>query len=65
MPTAFYDEVFALPVACKRSRHRIAASRISEDLEFSEYGRSPRIPAGWYLAPVLLAWPVLLAVLLL
>jgi hypothetical protein len=35
---------------------------LSEDLEFSEYGRSAGIPAGWYLVPGLLITATLMAI---
>jgi len=61
MPTTFYGEVFSFPLA---ARVRRTGRAVSEDLEFSEYGRSAKIPAGWYLAPALLVWPIVLAVAL-
>ncbi len=64
MPTAFYDEVFSVPVARRQPRARAAVRPQTDDLEFSEYGRLASIPAGWYLAPVLVGWIVALAILI-
>jgi len=60
MPTALYDEVYSVPLVRRR---RPALDRQAEDLEFSEYGRSSGIPAGWYLLPGLLITATLVALL--
>jgi hypothetical protein len=36
----------------RRARDRLPELRSQADLEFSEHGRSPRFPPGWYIAPV-------------
>ena len=64
MPTAFYDEVFSVPVTDKKTKFRAERRPPIDDLEFSEYGRSADIPAGWYLAPALLIWPLALLLIL-
>lgn len=62
MPTALYDEIYSVPLA--RHRRRPAApARSNEDLEFSEYGRSSGVPAGWYLLPGLVITAALMALL--
>jgi hypothetical protein len=65
MPTALCEKIFSGPVGCRRPRKKAARRIVSEDLEFSEYARSPRIPAAWYLAPMLLVMPVVLTCCLL
>jgi hypothetical protein len=60
MPTALYDGVFSAPRAQAPAKKRLNAAQ--EELEFSEYGRSPRFGPGWYIVPLLLAWPVLVLV---
>ncbi len=60
MPSAFYDDVFSAPQAERRAKKRLAAAQ--EELEFSEYGRSPRFVPGWYTVPLLLPWAVVLLV---
>jgi hypothetical protein len=62
MPIALYDDVYSVPLAYKRPEPRLVA--MADELEFSEYGRSPVIPAGWYIAPALLIVPAALLLLL-
>jgi len=58
MPTAYYDGLFSAPLAASREKKRLDAAQ--EELEFSEYGRSPKFGPGWYIVPLLLIWPALL-----
>jgi hypothetical protein len=62
MPTVLYDDIYSVPLAYKRRKPRV--SPVADELEFSEYGRSSGIPAGWYLAPALLIVPAALLLLL-
>ena len=52
-----YRHVFDVPVA-RPARKRVIANVFRDrthadliDLEFSEYGRDPRFPAGWFILP--------------
>jgi hypothetical protein len=62
MPTALYDEIYSVPQARKR-RRPVPLGRSNDELEFSEYGRSSAIPAGWYLLPGLVITATLMALL--
>jgi hypothetical protein len=62
MPTALYDKVYSVPLAYKRPKPKL--SELAEEFEFSEFGRSSGIPAGWYLAPALLIIAVVSSFLL-
>lgn len=59
MPTAYYD-AYSAPLAERRAKKQLDAAQ--EELEFSEYGRSPTFGPGWYIVPLLLAWPFVLLV---
>ena len=65
-----YDHIFDVPLAKRgarakpvpeifRRREHVEAA----ELEFSEYGRDPRYPSGWYIVPALLIWAGILAAL--
>jgi hypothetical protein len=62
MPTALYDQIHSVPLSRHRRRPAVPG-RGAEELEFSEYGRSSSIPAGWYLLPGLLITATLVALL--
>ena len=47
-PTAFYDQVYLVPVAQARSRTN---PDDAVDREFGEELRSPNFPSGWFILP--------------
>jgi hypothetical protein len=56
--TYAHDHVFDVPLAGRVRRRRNVADVFRDrahaeliDLEFSEYGRSPRFLPGWYILP--------------
>ncbi len=64
MLTARFDEVFLVPV--RRKPRAKARPRLGhEELEFSEYGRSPGQSAGWVILAVLAFWAAATAFLFL
>ena len=66
-----YSHIFDIPVAKpgpgkRRARHDFRDRKRSDliDLEFSDYGRDPRFPSGWFIVPVLLVASVVALALL-
>jgi hypothetical protein len=66
-----YRHVFDIPVA-RLARKRITANVFRDrahadliDLEFSEYGRNPRFPAGWFILPCVVLGMAIVAALIL
>lgn len=63
MPTAC-GQAFSVPLSRKRPERKTLDKK-AEDLEFSEYGRSPGVPPGWYVLPTFLIGVAVLVLLLL
>ncbi len=70
-----YDHVFDVPPS-KRMKRRVKQGPIARlfcgpenpdlmDLEFSNYGRTPRFPAGWFILPAVVAGMAIVAALIL
>ena len=64
-----YRHVFDIPVSRKREVSAVFRDPAHVSLierEFSNYGRNPRFPAGWYILPaVVTGMAIIVAVLLL
>jgi hypothetical protein len=65
-----YDRVHDVPLAKSPRRRRETAEIFRDrehveliDLEFSNAGRSPRFPAGWFILPAVVAGMAILAAL--
>ena len=65
-----YDHIHDVPLARRPRRRRETAEIFRDreyaeliDLEFSNVGRSPRFPAGWFILPAVVTGMAVLAAL--